>query len=142
MYNNDYTVFPETPDHGDSYQFRGRTYVYNSEKDHWIDASITEEPVTLDYCIDYKNLGSGSITRIVSRKSDIDADAKYNQLAEQKRNRVSEADFYIIRYQERSATGQTQTESLEDIVNYKAAVEAIDNSTDPAEANWPTAPWK
>lgn len=134
MYNNNYTVFPSSPEDGDSFEFRGRTYIYKKTGDVWTDSTITNIFDGSDYVVDYRNPSVSMNTKIISRRADIEADAKYNLLCEQKRNKLHEADFYITNYQELN-------QSVTDIVNYKVSIEAIDNNLDPADVSWPTPPW-
>jgi hypothetical protein len=100
----------------------------------WIDSTITDISDTMECVIDYRNPLISMTTKILSRRADIEADAKYNLLCEQKRNKLHEADFYITNYQELK-------QSVTDIVNYKVSIESIDNNSDPADINWPTPPW-
>ena len=141
MYNNDYSVFPKLADHGDTYQFRGRTYVYDSAMDTWADIVIPRPIDPTQYTFEYRNPSEGMSTVIISLPEDLVADVKYNRLIEAKNNKLAEADFYVERYNERKLMKIQQTELLEDIINYKAAVEAISNDSDVDTLEWPPVPW-
>ena len=141
MYNNDYSVFPKTAENGDTYQFRGRTYVYDSAMDAWADSLIPRPIDPTQYTSEYRNPSEGMSTVIFSRPEDIAADVKYLRLVEAKNNKLTEVDFYIERYSERKLMKIQQTESLNDILNYKAAIEAIGDSADIDTLEWPPVPW-
>lgn len=141
MNTNDYTVFPKPANNGDTYQFRGRIYIYDAVRDAWFDSSIPQPVDMTQYTFEYRDTETMS-TIVVSRQSDLDADMLYNQLVKSKNSRLQQADIYINRYNERAQFNIEQTESLSDIINYKVAVEAIDNDSDPNTVVWPPEPWK
>ncbi len=142
MYNNDYSSFPKSSNPGDTFQFRGRTYVYNGINDTWADSTIADPVDVSLYILEYRNPGESMSTVIISRPEDIEADVKYNRLVESKNNKLQEANFYIDRYNERNQQNIPQTESIDDIINYKVAIENIDNNSDPDLLQWPVCPWE
>ena len=50
--------------------------------------------------------------------------------------------FFINRFNERELSGVAQTETMEQLLNYKAAIQAINEKSDPNEIEWPIIPWR
>ena len=75
--NNDYSGFPDNAEHGDTHEFHGRTYVFNSRRLTWIDASIPDDGGLMDSvtCIaEILKPNTSSAIHIISKKVDIEAD--------------------------------------------------------------------